>query len=473
MGYHQGLEQGLGLHNPFNPVFPNSELIRHGNDFDVAADIPYSMLHNTTQPEGTIQRSTLGGDDRTAGDSRKPRSAMGEAHLRDDNWTYAIEVSPAIDLLPDYDYALAQPVEGSGICRQYTLKQKDRFNDRVRLEFLQVFTANRPYNRQLPNYSIKMSVVFKDRTVLPSGPYPPGIDDRQDQEGESRFSPGPSIHGLVGYSAGDEQVLLPVSPSSNGLDSPSPFDQPLSPPESLSTPGHRHHTRPPRLGPIVKPNRIANKNREGKFVCSFAGCTDDVKVFSRKCEWSKHMDKHDRPYKCLSSGCEKLAGFTYSGGLLRHEREVHNKHGGPKNPLNCPHGNCKRHEGKGFSRMENLNEHLRRVHTPSDANNGPTVVELPEDELEENPAPLQQVVAPEKIGEKRKPETDLREEVKRLHQENQQLRNEVRAQSLHSMAMMQTIEEINLQLRELANSKSQLQLHLILNPTLMWPNTLA
>ncbi|KAF3058245.1 hypothetical protein GL218_05845 [Daldinia childiae] len=479
MGYHQGLEQGLGLHNPFNPVFPNSELIRHGNDFDVAADIPYSMLHNTTQPEGTIQRSTLGGDDRTAGDSRKPRSAMGEAHLRDDNWTYAIEVSPAIDLLPghhfvknhvaalhkhltkrsiDYDYALAQPVEGSGICRQYTLKQKDRFNDRVRLEFLQVFTANRPYNRQLPNYSIKMSVVFKDRTVLPSGPYPPGIDDRQDQEGESRFSPGPSIHGLVGYSAGDEQVLLPVSPSSNGLDSPSPFDQPLSPPESLSTPGHRHHTRPPRLGPIVKPNRIANKNREGKFVCSFAGCTDDVKVFSRKCEWSKHMDKHDRPYKCLSSGCEKLAGFTYSGGLLRHEREVHNKHGGPKNPLNCPHGNCKRHEGKGFSRMENLNEHLRRVHTPSDANNGPTVVELPEDELEENPAPLQQVVAPEKIGEKRKPETDLREEVKRLHQENQQLRNEVRAQSLHSMAMMQTIEEINLQLRELANSKSQLQL---------------
>ncbi|KAI0849313.1 hypothetical protein F5Y00DRAFT_71127 [Daldinia vernicosa] len=302
-----------------------------------------------------------------------------------------------------------------------------------------------------------MTIVTKDRTILLSCPYPPGIDGRQDQEGESRFSPGPSIHGLVEYGAGEEQVLLPGSPSSNGLDTPSPFDQPLSPPESLSTPGHHHHPRPPRLGPVVKPNRIVNKNREGKFVCSFAGCTDDVKVFNRKCEWSKHMDKHDRPYKCLASGCEKLAGFTYSGGLLRHEREVHNKHGGPKNPLHCPHGNCKRHEGKGFSRMENLNEHLRRVHTPSDVNNGPTVVELPEDELEENPAPLQQVVAPEKIGEKRKPETDLREEVKRLHQENQQLRNEVRAQSRHSMAMMQTIDEINTKLRELANSKSQLQ----------------
>jgi hypothetical protein len=75
------------------------------------------------------------------------------------------------------------------------------------------------------------------------------------------------------------------------------------------------------------------------------------------------MDKHERPYKCLAEGCEKLAGFTYSGGLLRHEREVHSKHGGPRNPLNCPHLNCKRHSGKGFSRLENLNEHLRRVHT--------------------------------------------------------------------------------------------------------------
>ncbi|KAI8962685.1 hypothetical protein F5Y11DRAFT_365634 [Daldinia sp. FL1419] len=356
-----------------------------------------------------------------------------------------------------YDLVIARPVEGSGICRQYALQQKDRFNHRVRLEFLQVFTANRTYNRNLPGYSFRMSVVFKDRVVLPSGPYPSGIDGRQDSEGENRFSPGSSIHGLVVYSGGEDQVLLPVSPSSNGLDSPSPFEPPLSPPESLSTPGHRHQARPPRTGPIVKPNRIATKNREGKFVCTFPGCTDDVKIFGRKCEWSKHMDKHDRPYKCLAVGCEKLSGFTYSGGLLRHEREVHNKHGGPKNPLNCPHGNCKRHEGKGFSRMENLNEHLRRVHTPNDANSGPAVAQTTEDELEENPTPLQQGAGSEKTGEKRKPETDLREEVKRLHQENQQLKNEVRAQSLHSMAMMQTIEEISKQLRVLSNSKSQPQ----------------
>ena len=77
---------------------------------------------------------------------------------------------------------------------------------------------------------------------------------------------------------------------------------------------------------------------------------------------SKHMDKHDRPYLCRYPSCAKLQGFTYSGGLLRHEREVHGKHGGPKALLVCPYDACNRHSGKGFTRKENLNEHIRRVH---------------------------------------------------------------------------------------------------------------
>src|ERR1700761_266963 len=77
---------------------------------------------------------------------------------------------------------------------------------------------------------------------------------------------------------------------------------------------------------------------------------------------SKHMDKHERPYKCDAPGCEKLQGFTYSGGLLRHQREVHKMHGGTKEPLHCPFENCKRAGGQGFTRKENLQEHIRRVH---------------------------------------------------------------------------------------------------------------
>ncbi|KAI4674722.1 uncharacterized protein J4E84_010463 [Alternaria hordeiaustralica] len=102
------------------------------------------------------------------------------------------------------------------------------------------------------------------------------------------------------------------------------------------------------------------RNEDGKMVCKYQECRGTS--FDRKCEWSKHMDKHDRPYKCNVKGCEKLQGFTYSGGLLRHEREVHKMHGGTKKSLFCPFHDCKRSSGAGFTRKENLAEHVRRVH---------------------------------------------------------------------------------------------------------------
>lgn len=76
------------------------------------------------------------------------------------------------------------------------------------------------------------------------------------------------------------------------------------------------------------------------------------------------MDKHERPYRCRRRQCSKLNGFTYSGGLLRHEREVHRMHGGTGKPLFCSEPNCKRASGSGngFTRRENLQEHMRRVH---------------------------------------------------------------------------------------------------------------
>lgn len=115
----------------------------------------------------------------------------------------------------------------------------------------------------------------------------------------------------------------------------------------------------------------------GKWFASFRtlaqNCTSSVVVSGRKffndpmaqsmlSRDRKHMDKHDRPYKCQKPGCELLLGFTYSGGLLRHQREVHGEHGGRKKVLHCPKENCKRHSGSGFTREENLAEHMRRVH---------------------------------------------------------------------------------------------------------------
>lgn len=165
---------------------------------------------------------------------------------------------------------------------------------------------------------------------------------------------------------------------------------------------------------------------------------------------SKHMDKHDRPYKCAAEGCEKLPGFTYSGGLLRHEREVHGKHGGPKNSFNCPHPNCKRHTGKGFSRLENLNEHLRRVHTQNGTvlggNNGGGGGG--EGETDDAASDAAAAVA---LGQKRKRSPDdedsaaadgLREENKRLRQENEELRKQMDALNRQTCTLLQRIDHL-------------------------------
>lgn len=181
----------------------------------------------------------------------------------------------------------------------------------------------------------------------------------------------------------------------------------------------------------LKSTKTLHENASGgKSRLLYAPCR---KVTKTVC--SKHMDKHDRPYKCLAEGCEKLPGFTYSGGLLRHEREVHNKHGGPRKQLNCPHLNCKRYTGKGFSRQENLNEHLRRVHTTDNAASVQPV--LAPDETEDDEA---------QTGGKRKrarSDTDsLREEIKRLREENAELRNTTDQQGLQTADLMRQVQQL-------------------------------
>lgn len=144
------------------------------------------------------------------------------------------------------------------------------------------------------------------------------------------------------------------------------------------------------------------------------------------------MDKHDRPYKCPAEGCEKLPGFTYSGGLLRHQREVHNLHGGPRKQLNCPHPNCKRYSGKGFSRQENLNEHLRRVHTDG----GADVQDGAETEEETS----------ERAGMKRKRTSSenpsILQEITKLRKENEKLKAQAAQQNQRTNALMQQVQEL-------------------------------
>lgn len=274
------------------------------------------------------------------------------------------------------------------------------------------------------------------------------------------------------------QVPQPLTPATAAPSPPPPQQHPQEQ-KSSTTPAPSSG----RIKPIPKPVRQATKNAEGKFVCMWPGCAEDIKEFGRKCEWNKHMDKHDRPYKCGAVGCEKLPGFTYSGGLLRHEREVHGKHGGPKNPLHCPHESCKRATGKGFSRLENLNEHLRRVHThnadgtpttttPTTATttngiallsnglshhlNGDESDEATSDDLSPSGHvgdghPHSHAVIPhpsQLLKRKRRHDSlggetsELREEIKRLRQENEELREQVQKNTQQTTVLVQKLQAL-------------------------------
>ena len=215
-----------------------------------------------------------------------------------------------------------------------------------------------------------------------------------------------------------------------------------------------------KLPRILPPKRVGEppRNNDGKLVCTVDARCENLN-FERKCEWrrvfshaqgsasgkantfdSKHMDKHDRPYKCGYPQCSKLQGFTYSGGLLRHEREVHKKHGGPRESLMCPFKDCKRSTGAGFTRKENLNEHLRRVHRRADDESRARDEEQsavdPDDLGEEHgegeaSPPLgkrkrQRQSAMSNIADSddATPEDELQEEVKRLKRDNEEQRKQ-------------------------------------------------
>ncbi|OIW23707.1 hypothetical protein CONLIGDRAFT_140702 [Coniochaeta ligniaria NRRL 30616] len=283
-------------------------------------------------------------------------------------------------------------------------------------------------------------VAFEPRDFMHDGNYPPMGD---------HHVPGPDADtSYVHHEAVANELADGVSyngagvPSFDGADDDLDLDTPpaqtLVQPTSPPNDGHLQQ----RVKAVPKPNRVAVKNADGKFVCDHPGCEEEVREFLRKCEWSKHMDKHERPYRCNEDGCEKLPGFTYSGGLLRHEREVHGKHGGPKKPLTCPHPTCKRFAGKPFSRQENLNEHLRRVHTQDPDE---TQAATPrQNGIDHSPSP--DSTPPARAGQRRKRGDDddseaLRQEVKRLKQENNELRQQVTNQTIQTSQLISQLHQ--------------------------------
>lgn len=119
---------------------------------------------------------------------------------------------------------------------------------------------------------------------------------------------------------------------------------------------------------------------------------------------------------------------------------MHGKHGGPKKTLNCPYQNCKRYNGKGFSRQENLNEHLRRVHT--DATSPPDDVHPPSSDNDSERGGHKRKRSLADVADRIDVDFDLLEEVKRLRQENLELRELVEQHRETQITMVAQIADL-------------------------------
>lgn len=156
-----------------------------------------------------------------------------------------------------------------------------------------------------------MSVAYEPRNFIHEGAYPP-IDDDQDHGAENRYTDNDVAEQLSHYTAeaamlpdrdvmGEDRDILPqdgndvhdasrLDLSSAGF--ASPIQVPLGnnsisdqlPDSKEPSPG-TDSSPSSRIKPIPKPNRNVAKQIDGKFHCPLDECKEDMKAFSRKCEW--------------------------------------------------------------------------------------------------------------------------------------------------------------------------------------------
>jgi len=82
------------------------------------------------------------------------------------------------------------------------------------------------------------------------------------------------------------------------------------------------------------------------------------------------MNRHEGRYKCQATPCQKLQAFPTLSDLNRHRKSVH----GEGTLLFCKVSTCKHVKGgakKGFARLDNWREHMRREHPSLDMESNP------------------------------------------------------------------------------------------------------
>lgn len=157
-----------------------------------------------------------------------------------------------------------------------------------------------------------MSVAYEPRSFIHEGGYPP-IGDEHDHAADQRFTDSEVAEHLSHYTAdasllqddrvvlGDDRVLMGddsnsvqdgtrldlsdavfTSPMQVSLHEPS-VSEPL--PDSKEVSPSAGSPPSSRIKPIPKPERDVSKKSDGKFHCPLDDCLEDIRAFSRKCEW--------------------------------------------------------------------------------------------------------------------------------------------------------------------------------------------
>lgn len=160
-----------------------------------------------------------------------------------------------------------------------------------------------------------MSVAYEPRSFI-SEPAYPSMGDDHDHHHEQRYTDNDVAEQLSQYTReasmlpddtdvmGDDQSLLPDDPDTAVVDDegtrledltvdtfPSPLRVSLPPPSlpdpatALKSDSPREDSPSARPKGMPKPDRDVTKQDDGKFHCPLTDCKEDVRAFSRKCEW--------------------------------------------------------------------------------------------------------------------------------------------------------------------------------------------
>lgn len=160
-----------------------------------------------------------------------------------------------------------------------------------------------------------MSVAYEPRNFIHEGAYPP-MGDEHDHVGDQRYTDNDVAEHLSHYTTeagmlpddrdvmGDDRGMMPddsgVVDDGTRLDlsAPgfsSPMQVPVHPPQLTDglpdgLPDSKDvspsaESPPSRSKGMPKPEREAMKQADGKFHCPLLDCKEEVRAFSRKCEW--------------------------------------------------------------------------------------------------------------------------------------------------------------------------------------------